>query len=955
MTRIHRRPVAAATALLLVAGALTGLSRARATETFTFARLAGPDRYGTAAAIATTTFTTADTVVVARGDNFPDALAASFLAGQFTGPVLLTLPNDVPQATLDALGALKTKNVVLLGSTQAISDAVATKLAGRPSTSDAGGNLVVTRIGGRDRFDTARLVATRTGNAFGTLGGQRAAIVTTGLNFADALAAGPLAYAGRLPILLTTPGALPEATTSALGAIGARRVLLLGGPQAVSSVVEAQIRQLNGGTEVTRVAGLDRTATATAIADFALANLGFVDDHVDLALGPGFADALAGGPHGGAAKAPLLLSESSERAGTATTAWLAAHRQRLQSGHVFGGPSALNQSAVNEAARAAGAATNQLIDLTPAGLSVQAASGNGRSAGQRTCTALVPAGTGAVDIALFAPAAVGVDPFERVTFADADADGRADLTVDRTGGVIVSVNGTSTGSSPTNYVNNATPAANGSLNFVIDAAAPDEVWAVVFADTNGDNALNLGADNRPTEVFGIGCRTTWRQPTPPPGPFQATVVSVDKPFNLFVASSPFGTFAFPYGGADQFSTSSGRISQAEFTTRVSPFDTVSGTFAPDPRAPSFYSLTDSAPQAPRNVTSTANDTKVTLTWQASPTPGIDAYRVYRCTGATCTDYSLVKDLPPTTLSYVDSGLAYGTTYNWLVRAVDEGDESVNSDIRQHTISPTPPTILQATATHDEGRDGKLGAGDVHRFVFSEPMAASTAAPGAQYQVADAGGSTETIRCGASGTTCALNSEPVVISSVTYEARRVLTVTMGTGLAGIGYPLRLNAVDASWKDDDGNVASLASGDRTIERDTVAPTILDVRATTDANLQNQVDSGDVHVFVFSEPMAAPTTGSYDLRDGDAVTPTTGRVTCGSGGTTCTLNSAPVTVRGTTYEAGRVLTVTVGTASPSGGTTPGLQYPVTITALANLTDVEGNPVDLSGSPDKTIEKAT
>ncbi|MER3404710.1 MAG: hypothetical protein C4289_05720, partial [Chloroflexota bacterium] len=36
--------------------------------------------------------------------------------------------------------------------------------------------------------------------------------------------------------------------------------------------------------------------------------------------------ALAGGPHGGAAKAPLLLSESSERAGTA---WLAAQKEAM--------------------------------------------------------------------------------------------------------------------------------------------------------------------------------------------------------------------------------------------------------------------------------------------------------------------------------------------------------------------------------------------------------------------------------------------------------------------------------------------------------------------------------------------------------------------------------------------------------------------------------------------------
>lgn len=42
--------------------------------------MAGTDRYATAAVIATTAFPSADIVVVTTGENFPDALAASYWA-----------------------------------------------------------------------------------------------------------------------------------------------------------------------------------------------------------------------------------------------------------------------------------------------------------------------------------------------------------------------------------------------------------------------------------------------------------------------------------------------------------------------------------------------------------------------------------------------------------------------------------------------------------------------------------------------------------------------------------------------------------------------------------------------------------------------------------------------------------------------------------------------------------
>src|SRR5438445_6491871 len=200
--RIEAAMVAGLTVALFCVGVATlGPAPAGATASFSFTRLAGADRYGTAAAIATKTFATADTVLVATGQNFPDALAGNYLAGARGAPILLTTTNaPVPAATLGALSALHTKNVTLLGLTAAISASVADELSHTHSTSAGGGDLVVSRIGGASRYDTMEAIAQTPATAtIGTVAGKRTAIVASGANFPDALSGGPLSFAKAFP------------------------------------------------------------------------------------------------------------------------------------------------------------------------------------------------------------------------------------------------------------------------------------------------------------------------------------------------------------------------------------------------------------------------------------------------------------------------------------------------------------------------------------------------------------------------------------------------------------------------------------------------------------------------------------------------------------------------------------------------------------------------------------
>jgi PKD repeat protein len=94
-------------------------------------RIAGPDRYSTAAAISTAFFAVNPTAAfVATGLNFPDALAGASPAALTGGPILLVRPGSIPAPIATELARLKPLNVRILGGTGVVSTGVANELAG---------------------------------------------------------------------------------------------------------------------------------------------------------------------------------------------------------------------------------------------------------------------------------------------------------------------------------------------------------------------------------------------------------------------------------------------------------------------------------------------------------------------------------------------------------------------------------------------------------------------------------------------------------------------------------------------------------------------------------------------------------------------------------------------------------------------------------------------------------
>lgn len=237
-------------------------------------RVAGVDRYATAADVAATTgaakvgsyqarfdAVSAKTVFLSNGISTADALSAGPIAYGSHFPVLLTRTDSIPQATLDAMTTNNIKNVILLGDTTVASEAIGKQL-------DRGG-YTVTRLSGPDRYGTNTALynfATKAkggteADTAGGLGYPKAAtpLLTNGLGFADALAAGPLAAEGTGIRAVT----VKEDTSKDLAA---NSPLLLTSPKALSTPTQAYITA-NKAT-VTKVVGV---GLMTALPDSVLA------------------------------------------------------------------------------------------------------------------------------------------------------------------------------------------------------------------------------------------------------------------------------------------------------------------------------------------------------------------------------------------------------------------------------------------------------------------------------------------------------------------------------------------------------------------------------------------------------------------------------------------------------------------------------------------------------------
>ncbi|WP_256840323.1 cell wall-binding repeat-containing protein [Ornithinimicrobium faecis] len=236
LTKVDHVPAATKAALedlapsqIIVVGGADVVSEATYEELGATERLDGANRYETAAAIAERWPEGTPTVFLASGENYPDALSGGAVATRANAPILLTRSDHLPAATKAALEALKPSSVVILGQQIAVDGDVEAAVAEVVEDTR--------RVGGANRYETARLLAERYEKDVDR------AFLATGTEFPDALTGSSLAGFEGAPLVLSRAGSLPQASAAALNTVSPQGVALLGGPQAVSPAAENQINK----------------------------------------------------------------------------------------------------------------------------------------------------------------------------------------------------------------------------------------------------------------------------------------------------------------------------------------------------------------------------------------------------------------------------------------------------------------------------------------------------------------------------------------------------------------------------------------------------------------------------------------------------------------------------------------------------------------------------------------
>ncbi|MFH0915532.1 MAG: cell wall-binding repeat-containing protein [bacterium] len=242
--------------------------------------ISGADRYETAIRVSQAGFASGvGAVVLATGENYPDALSAAPLAAAYEGPVLLTHSATLDEDTTTEIARLQPGKIFVVGLEAAVAAQVKVAF---PDLAAAPEGIVV--LTGLDRYDTARLVAEQIRMKLGTPSGV---VIVPGDSFPDALSVAPLAGVKGWPILLTPAnGPVPDVTMQALMGLEVTAGLVVG------TYADPGLP----GLTLTRIVGTDRYDTSARVAEYA-ATEGMSYAHVAVATGDKFPDALAAGPY----------------------------------------------------------------------------------------------------------------------------------------------------------------------------------------------------------------------------------------------------------------------------------------------------------------------------------------------------------------------------------------------------------------------------------------------------------------------------------------------------------------------------------------------------------------------------------------------------------------------------------------------------------------------------------
>ena len=297
----------------------------------TVSRLASDEAAGTSLDIAKQTFSgdtkTSDWVVIARDDDFADAMSSTGLAGALNAPIILTNRTEgLDQDALDEIEALGAKYAYIIGGTGAIPADVESQLLN--INVDCKG-----RVWGQAYYDTSVQCSKKIQEHTGEVGTD--VIIAMGINFQDALSISPLAYKYHLPIFLQTEGetaadrSLTSEAISAIETIVGPKNNPKGGtiyvPGGTGALSKESVEDVFGSSRIKRMSGETGFDTSNKIAKVLTSDEGgnkLSAKTVAVANGaekPKGTDALAGAALAGQAGGVVLLANSNPDMGEVST------------------------------------------------------------------------------------------------------------------------------------------------------------------------------------------------------------------------------------------------------------------------------------------------------------------------------------------------------------------------------------------------------------------------------------------------------------------------------------------------------------------------------------------------------------------------------------------------------------------------------------------------------------
>lgn len=275
-------------------------SSVSAKNNYNISRLYGENRYETSINISNKfSQDKIDNIIIASGNDFPDALAGSALSKKLNAPILLV--DKTPDKNLSSINYIKSHlsnngTIYVLGGNASVNEDYINYFK------TTGYN--VKRLGGANRFETNKAIVNFLNIKKGT-----PLVLVNGYGFADALSVSSIAASKGYPILMSNANNLPTEIVEVINNIQPSKVFIVGGEGSLTSSIIDQTKKVVPSLDINivRIGGISRYETSLNVCKY----FNLDTDTALIANGKNFPDALSGSALATKLNAPIILTDGS--------------------------------------------------------------------------------------------------------------------------------------------------------------------------------------------------------------------------------------------------------------------------------------------------------------------------------------------------------------------------------------------------------------------------------------------------------------------------------------------------------------------------------------------------------------------------------------------------------------------------------------------------------------------